>query len=112
MSIIRTAFVTTTSGTLAAIASTVDVVQVNAEALKQVSRVGLINATGWAEAAEEDRIDSKEERRLVRAEDRNARLTALAISMAKRQEQLSGNPAAMAIFAELTGKTKLRVAAE
>lgn len=119
MSIIRTAFTSATTGTLttvssamAAITTVAETVDMNAQSLKQISRVGLHNATAWADAAEAEMQQATEDRINIRALEREARLRSMAIELAKGQDQLDNNPKAKAIYQELLGKTKLRVAAE
>ena len=121
MSIIRTAFTSATTGTLttvssamAAITTVAETVDMNAQSLKQIAKVGLHNATNWAEAAEEDTVEAKVERKLIRHDERVARIEAIALSAAKRQEKLNANPEAKAIFNEMMRSIQpsLRVAAE
>lgn len=119
MSIIRTAFTSATTGALTSIGTTANAVtaaaralETNAQSLEQISKVGLFNATAWANAAEADMAQAAEDRINIRAKEREARLRAMAIELAKGQDQLEANPKAFAIYQELIGKPKLRVAAE
>ena len=121
MSIIRTAFTSATTGALSTVAaaansltSAAEAVDIGAQSLKQIAKVGLHNATNWAEAAEEDTVEAKIERKLIRHDERTARIEAIALSAAKRQEKLNANPEAKAIFNEMMRSIQpsLRVAAE
>lgn len=69
MSIIRTAFVSATAGSLNSVTSVMNVVQVNAQSLERISEVGLVTATGWRDAAIADQEQAKDRREEQRKRD-------------------------------------------
>jgi hypothetical protein len=112
MSTIRLALTAATTGTLGTITETMNVVSTIAASASRVSEVGLINATGWRDAALADQHKVQEERLAARHDARAVASLARAESLLKMQEKLEANPKLAAIYYDLVGKPKLSVAAE